>query len=96
MPLPEYDPATMKCSIKAFEFKALMGSQLELYLDNHPGESKKTFAGKLEDASSADLSHWLSFQMRCTMHGHLVPLFCQLVGDNSLNWHLQEQYEAVS
>lgn len=62
------------------------------YLEEHPEESKKTVAAAL-GASSADLSHWLSRQTGYTMPAHLVPLFFRVVGENSLLWHLQDQYE---
>jgi len=76
----------------AFEFKRVMAASLEKFLEEHDEHSKKTVAAAL-DASSADLSHWLSMSTPYTMHAHLVPIFCALIGDNALLWHLQEQYE---
>lgn len=76
------------------EFKQCMEASIERAMESDPTISKKSIAMDL-GYTPPDLSHWLS--LRCpksTMPGHLVPLFCRIVRDNSLIWLVQEAYEA--
>lgn len=81
-----------KCSDEAFEFKRIMQASLDRFLEENEEWNKTRVALEME-STSADLSHWLSFQCSFTPPAHKVPKFCRIVRDNSLLWHLQEQYE---
>lgn len=78
--------------IQAFAFKRLMQQTIARFLEDNPTSSKKAIAIDL-GATSADLSHWLSDRTSYTLPAHLVPRLCRIVGDNSLLWHLLEEYE---
>lgn len=73
--------------------KRVMEASIERAMEADPGLSKKAIALEM-GYTQTDLAHWLSPRCpRSTIPAHLVPLFCQIVGDNSLLWLLQEAYE---
>lgn len=67
---------------EALEFKHLMDACI-----GRSGLQHKAIASDL-GVSDSTLSHWISPSCKFTMPAHLVPTFCQLVGDDSLIWHL--------
>lgn len=73
-------------------FKQTMSASIDRWIEADPGNSKKALAIDL-GCSQADLSHWISDKTSYTMYGHLVPLFCSIVGDNSLIWLGTTLYE---
>ena len=73
-------------------FKSVMIASIDRWLEADAQNSKKALALDL-GCSPTDLSHWISDKTYFTMPGHLVPLFCSIVGDNSLLWLGQTLYE---
>ena len=76
---------------EAIAFKQVMTASIERFLEDHPDASRKRIALDL-GATPADLSHWTSAKTSFTLPGHLVPLFCQILNDNALLWHLESVY----
>lgn len=85
----------IKCSPEAFEFKRIMQTSLERFLEENEDWNKTRVAAEME-STPADLSHWLSPLCPFTIPGHKVPRYCRIVRDNALIWHIESKYaEAV-
>lgn len=84
-------PTAGQVNDPALAFKTVMATAIERALEADPALTKKSIAMDLGVSQSA-LSHWLSPETQFSIPGHLIPRFCQLVGDDSLIWHLHTIY----